>query len=47
MNISEQKYFLCPYIDDINENPFMKKDSFLKLDFNTVVVKEHKLYGKI
>lgn len=46
MDISEQKYFLCPYIDDINENPFVKKDSFLKLDFNTVIVKEHKLYGK-
>ena len=47
MDISEQKYFLCPYIDDINENPFVKKDSFLKLDFNTVTVKEHKQYGEI
>lgn len=46
MDISEQKYFLCPYIDDINENPFVKKDSFLKLDFNTVIVKEHKKYKK-
>lgn len=46
MSISEQKYFLCPYIDDINENPFVKKDSFLKLDFNTVIVKEHKKYKK-
>ena len=46
MSISEQKYFLCPYVDDINENPFVKKDRFLKLDFNTVIVKEHKLYGK-
>lgn len=47
MSISEQKYFLCPYIDDINENPFVKKDSFLKLDFNTVIVKEHKKYKKL
>lgn len=46
MSISEQKYFLCPYVDDINENPFVKKDSFLKLDFNTVIVKEHKKYKK-
>ena len=44
MYISEQKYFLCPYIDDINENPFVKKDSFLKLDFNTVIVKEYKKF---
>lgn len=47
MSISEQKYFLCPYVDDINENPFVKKDSFLKLDFNTVIVKEHKKYKKL
>ena len=47
MSISEQKYFLCPYVDDINENPFVKKDSFLKLDFITVIVKEHKKYKKL
>lgn len=45
---SKQKYFLAPNIKSIKDNPFT--DGMIpieKLDFNTVVLKHHKLYKEI
>lgn len=45
---SKQKYFLAPNIKSIKENPFTNgMIAIEKLDFNTVVLKHHKLYKEI
>jgi replicative superfamily II helicase len=45
---AKQKYFLAPNIKSIKENPFTNGMIQLdKLDFNTVVLKSHKLYKEI
>ncbi len=45
---SKQKYFLAPNIKSISDNPFTNgMISIEKLDFNTVVLKHHRLYKEI
>ena len=45
---AKQKYFLAPNISTIKQNPFTKGMLEInKLDFNTVVLKSHKLYREI
>ncbi|RBQ06789.1 DEAD/DEAH box helicase [Pedobacter miscanthi] len=45
---AKQKYFLAPNISTIKQNPFTKgMVTVRKLDFNTVVLKSHKLYKEI
>lgn len=45
---AKQKYFLAPNISTIKQNPFTKgMVKVNKLDFNTVVLKSHKLYKEI
>lgn len=45
---SKQKYFLAPNIKSIKDNPFTNgMIKVEKLDFNTVVLKHHKLYKVI
>lgn len=45
---AKQKYFLAPNISTINQNPFTKgMVKVNKLDFNTVVLKSHKVYKDI
>jgi hypothetical protein len=45
---SKQKYFLAPNIKSIKDNPFTDgMIPIVKLDFNTVVLKHHKLYKEI
>lgn len=45
---AKQKYFLAPNITSIKDNPFTEgMIKVNKLDFNTVVLKKHKLYRQI
>jgi hypothetical protein len=45
---AKQKYFLAPNISTIKQNPFTKgMIKVNKLDFNTVVLKRHRLYKEI
>lgn len=45
---AKQKYFLAPNITSIKRNPFTEgMIKINKLDFNTVVLKSHKLYKEI
>ncbi|OAE50685.1 hypothetical protein A7J71_25015 [Achromobacter insolitus] len=42
-----QKYYLAPNIADLNENPFTKGMTFLRMDFNTVFLEKHEEYKDI
>ena len=42
-NIAKQRYFLAPNIHGLKDNPLTKGMSFLRLDFNTVVLKKYDL----
>lgn len=42
-----QKYYLAPNIADLNENPFTKGMTFLRMDFNTVFLEKHEEYKNI
>ncbi len=42
-----QKYYLAPNIANLNENPFTKGMTFLRMDFNTVFLEKHEEYKKI
>lgn len=45
--IARQKYYLAPNISSIEDNPFTKDMTFLRLDFNTVYLEQHKLYEEL
>jgi hypothetical protein len=42
-----QKYYLAPNIADLNDNPFTKGMTFLRMDFNTVFLEKHEEYKDI
>lgn len=42
-----QKYYLAPNIADLNDNPFTKGMTFLRMDFNTVFLEKHEEYKHI
>lgn len=42
-----QKYYLAPNITDLNDNPFTKGMTFLRMDFNTVFLEMHEEYKGI
>ncbi len=42
-----QKYYLAPNISDLNDNPFTKGMTFLRMDFNTVFLEKHEEYKDI
>jgi replicative superfamily II helicase len=42
-----QKYYLAPNIADLNDNPFTKGMTFLRMDFNTVFLEKHEEYKYI
>ena len=42
-----QKYYLAPNIADLNDNPFTKGMTFLRMDFNTVFLEKHEEYKEI
>lgn len=42
-----QQYFLAPNISELTSNPFTEEVEFIKINFNTVFLKEHKLYMEI
>lgn len=44
---AEQKYYLAPNIADLNDNPFTKGMTFLRMDFNTVFLETHEEYKDI
>lgn len=44
---TNQKYYLAPNITSIESNPFTEDMEFIRLDFNTVFLEEHKLYNEI
>ncbi|WP_190810300.1 DEAD/DEAH box helicase [Flagellimonas sp. S3867] len=44
---SKQKYYLAPNISSLDNNPFTEDMEFIKLDFNTVFLEKHELYGQI
>lgn len=44
---SAQKYYLAPNINDLNDNPFTKGMTFLRMDFNTVFLEKHEDYKDI
>lgn len=41
--VAKQRYFLAPNISELRANPLTKGMEFLKLDFNTVVLRVHDL----
>ncbi len=45
--IAKQRYFLAPNISGLKDNPFTKGMEFLRLDFNTVVLRKHDLYKSL
>lgn len=42
-----QKYYLAPNIANLNDNPFTKGMTFLRMDFNTVFLEKHEEYKDI
>lgn len=42
-----QKYYLAPNIANLNDNPFTKGMTFLRMDFNTVFLEKHEEYKEI
>jgi hypothetical protein len=44
---AKQKYFLAPNIASLSANPFTEGMDFLKIDFNTVVLRSHPMYEAI
>lgn len=42
-----QRYYLAPNIAELNENPFTKGMTFLRMDFNTVFLERHEVYKDI
>jgi len=42
-----QKYYLAPNIAELNDNPFTKGMTFLRMDFNTVFLEKHEVYKDI
>lgn len=42
-----QKYYLAPNIAALNDNPFTKGMTFLRMDFNTVFLEKHEEYKDI
>lgn len=44
---AKQKYYLAPNIQSIENNPFTKDMTFLKLDFNTVYLEINDYYSEI
>lgn len=44
---SRQRYYLAPNISNLESNPFTQDMEFLKLDFNTVFLKQYELYKEI
>ncbi|HET7331505.1 DEAD/DEAH box helicase [Dyella sp.] len=46
-SISRQRYFLAPNISQLRENPFTRGMEFIRLDFNTVVLKKHDLSKEV
>lgn len=45
--IARQRYFLAPNISGLRENPLTKGMQFLKIDFNTVVLRVHDLSSEV
>lgn len=45
--IARQRYFLAPNISDLRDNPLTKGMQFLKIDFNTVVLRVHDLSAEV
>lgn len=45
--VAKQRYFLAPNIDELKDNPFTDGMEFVKLDFNTVVLKSTDLSSEI
>jgi len=44
---ARQKYYLAPNIAQLNDNPFTKGMTFLRMDFNTVFLEKHEEYKGI
>lgn len=45
--IAEQRYFLAPNINDLQDNVFTEGMEFLRIDFSTVFLEKHELYTEI
>ena len=45
--IATQRYYLAPNISRLNDNPFTKDMTFLRLDFNTVFLEKHEMFKDI
>ncbi|XZE32746.1 DEAD/DEAH box helicase [Pirellulaceae bacterium SH501] len=45
--VAKQKYFLAPNIDEIKDNPFTEGMEFIRLEFNTVVLKSNDMSSQI
>lgn len=45
--IATQRYYLAPNISQMNDNPFTKDMTFLRLDFNTVFLEKHEMFKVI
>ena len=45
--VARQRYFLAPNISELRENPLTKGMRFLKIDFNTVVLRIHDLSAEV
>jgi hypothetical protein len=45
--VAKQRYFLAPNIDELKDNPFTEGMEFVKLDFNTVVLKSTDLSSEL
>lgn len=46
-SMAKQRYFLAPNISSLSDNPFTTGMEFVKLDFNTVVLKMHYAHREI
>lgn len=44
---SRQRYYLAPNISNLESNPFTQDMEFLKLNFNTVFLRQYELYKEI
>lgn len=45
--VAKQRYFLAPNISELRDNPLTRGMDFLKLDFNTVVLRTHELSSEL